>query len=143
MSLNYDFTDACADGDLSKAKALLKRGADIHAAEGGALYWAARNNHPDVAKYLVEQGANIHVCDDFTLRVAAGNGHLDVVKYLVGHGADIHARDDCALKWATYYGHLDVTNFLREAAGPKYKCHKCLIKSTCLELCEDFRPGRK
>ena len=64
-----------------------------------------------------------------------------MVKYLVEQGADIHAWKDEALKWAAAEGRLDIVNFLREAAGAKYKCHECLIKSTCLELCKDFRPG--
>ena len=113
MPINYDFLEACADGDLDEAKALLKQGADIHA-------W-----------------------EDETLRWSANEGHLNTVKYLVEQGADIHADDDCALIWAVENGHLDVANYLRGIAGPRYKCHGCLIKSTCLELCRDFRAEEK
>ena len=111
-NVNSKFVKACANGDLSKVKTLHKQGADIHIWYDQALRWAAFR------------------------------GHLDVVKHLVEHGADVYAVDDAALRWAAEDGYLDVVNFLREVAGPRYKCHECLIKSTCLELCRDFRPGR-
>ena len=111
--INSKFVYACISGDLRGAKTLLKQGADIHAEGDCALRWAANN------------------------------GCLDVVKYLVEQGADIHARGDEALIWATHYEHLGVVNFLRETVGTGYKCHGCLIKSTCLKLCKDFRAGEK
>ena len=108
MSLNKDFIQACRVGDLDKVKSLLKRGADIHEFEDWALRSAARDGHLDVVKYLVEQGAHIHALDDWALGAAVFNGHLNVVSYL------------------------------REVAGPEYECHECLIRSTCLELCDLF-----
>ena len=113
MSLNGNFINACTGGDLDEVKTLLKRGVDIHAGFDRALRWAANN------------------------------GHFDVVKYLVEHGADIHASGDGALRYAAWNEHLGVANYLRETAGEKYKCHECLIKSTCLELCDDFQAGEK
>ena len=68
MSLSDYFVEACVVGDLCRARALHKQGADIHT-------W-----------------------DDIALRRAARYGHLDVVKYIVKHGANIQARDDSALK---------------------------------------------
>ena len=111
MDITAKFVEACENGDLS------------------------------VAKKCVEQGADIHAWDDWALRWVARGGRLDVVKYLIEQGADIHAWDDAALRWSAYEGHLQVANVLRKAAGDKYKCHKCIIKSTCLKLCEDFRNG--
>ena len=93
------------------------------------------------AKECIKQGANIHAWNDLALRWAAEAGHLEVVKYLIKRGANIHARKDQALLWAAWRGHLQIVNTLRKAAGDKYKCHRCIIKSTCLELCEDFRNG--
>jgi hypothetical protein len=43
------------------------------------------------------------------------------------------------LRGATAKRHLQIANVVRRAAGDKYKCHKCIIKSTCLKLCKDFR----
>ena len=169
---NYNFIDACRNGDLPRVKALLKRGADIHDWDDYALRGAARKGYLDVVKYLVEQGANIHAWDNQAFREAAEEGHLDVVKYLKEHGvnthavsgafrmaayygqldvvkylveqgANIHADADSALKWATIDEHLAMVNYLRETAGPRYKCYECLIKSTCLKLCKDFRAGEE
>jgi ankyrin repeat protein len=109
VNINDKLIEACENGDLSIVKKCVKRGADIHAWEDAALRWAAIK------------------------------GHLEVIKYLVEQGADIHVYDEYALRWAANRGHLQVVNVLRRAAGSKYKCHKCIIKSTCLKLCKDFR----
>ena len=55
------------------------------------------------------------------------------------NGAYIHAYEDDTLRCAARYGHLQVVNVLRKVAGDKYKCHNCIIRSTCLKLCEDFK----
>ena len=91
MSLYRDFVDACASGDLDKAKALHKQGADIHACDELALRWAVRLGHLDVVKYLVEHGADIHVGNDHALRRAAECGHLDVVNFLKEAAAGVVA----------------------------------------------------
>ena len=142
-NVNDEFIHACVNGDLNKVKTLHKQGADIRVCDYRPLRWAAERGHLDVVRYLVEQGADIHTKNDYAFRWAAMGGHLDVVKYLVEHGPDIHVADDAALRWAAYYRRLDMVNFLREIAGPGYKCHECLIKSTCLELCNDLRPEEK
>jgi ankyrin repeat protein len=100
---------------------------------------ACRGGNLAAVKKYVEQGAKIHIFSDYALRWAAHNGHLKTVQYLIGQGANIHAVDDWALRFATENGHLQVVTHLRKVAGDAYKCHKCLIRSTCLELCKDFR----
>ena len=77
------------------------------------------------------------------LVAACENGDILKAKASLKQGADVHKWDDLALRGAALFGHLDVVNFLREAVGPRYKCHECLIKSTCLKLCEDFQAGEK
>jgi ankyrin repeat protein len=133
------FINACRGGDLPAVKEYIEQGADIHAWDDMSLRWAAERGHLEVVEYLIEQGANIHARYDAALRWAAYKGHLEIVKYLIEHGASIHANRDEALRGAAFNGHLQVANVLRKAAGDKYKCHKCMIKPTCLELCEDFR----
>ena len=109
MNIHYKLVEACENGDLP------------------------------AAKECIEHGANVHAVNDLALRCAANNGHSDVVKYLIKHGANIHAVGDWALRYAAENGHLQVVNFLRQVASDKYKCHNCIIRSTCLELCEGFR----
>jgi ankyrin repeat protein len=139
MSIDDKLIDACRRRNLSAVKACVEQGADIHADDDVALRWAADNGHLEIVKYLIEQGANIHAMGDYALRYAAYEGRLEVVKYLIECGANIHVEKDFALRYAVYYDYLHVTNVLRKAAGDAYKCNRCIIKSTCLELCEDFR----
>jgi ankyrin repeat protein len=109
MHTHYKLAEACKSGDLATVK-----------------------------KYL-KQGANIHARYDNTLRLAAWHGHLEIVEYLIEQGAYVHSWGDMPLRYAVGQGHLRVANVLRKAAGDAYKCHRCIIKSTCLKLCDDFR----
>jgi ankyrin repeat protein len=139
MNINDKLIEACESGDLLVVKKCVKKGADIHAWEDAALRYAAINKHLKIVKYLVKQGADVRADDDDALLSAADDGHLEMVKYLIEQGADIHTTSDWALRYAARNGHLQVVNVLRKAAGSKYKCHQCIIKSTCLDLCNDFR----
>jgi ankyrin repeat protein len=66
-------------------------------------------------------------------------GHLDVVKFLIERGANIHADNDRALRWAVIKEQYEIVMYLRKAAGERWKCNTCLVRATCMELCEDFR----
>ena len=89
-------------------------------------------------KYLVSKGADIHAYHDSALRWAARNGHLEVVKYLVEHGADVHANNNDALRWAVWNGQQEVVLYLREVAGNEWRCYDCIVRATCLSLCEGW-----
>ena len=141
VKINGELVKTCRDGDLSAAKKYIERGANIRAWDDWPLRCAALYGHLDIVKYLVERESNIHAGRDAALRLAAYHGHLEVVKYLVEQGANIHEWNDYVLRCAVDKGHLQVVNVIRKAVGDKYKCHRCIIKSTCLELCEDFRNG--
>ena len=103
------------------------------------VFRACANGDLSAVKKHLKQGANIHARSDNALRLAAFNGHLEIVEYLIEQGANIHLWSDMALRYAVGRKHLRIVNVLRKAAGAKYKCHKCIIKSTCLELCDDFQ----
>jgi ankyrin repeat protein len=106
---------------------------------GNDFIIACKNgNLPAVREYL-ERGFNIDIRDGEPLQWAVFKGHFKVVEYLIKNRADIHAENDYAFRLAVKYKCLQIANILRKAAGNKYKCHRCLIRSTCLELCEDFR----
>jgi ankyrin repeat protein len=139
MSIYDRLIDACREGDLSTVKECIERRANIHVENDYALRLAAERGHLEVVECLIENGADIHAKKDYALRWAAYHGYLEVVKCLIKQGADIHAEKDFALRFAAKYGHLQVANVLRKAAGDAYKCHRCIIKSTCLELCKGFR----
>ena len=105
------------------------------------LVEACVNGDLPAVKKCVKQGANIHARNDWPLQCAACLGQLEIVKYLIEQGANIHVNHDAALRWPARNGNLQVVNVIRKAAGDEYKCHKCIIRSTCLKLCEDFRNG--
>ena len=136
------FISSCKEGNLSKVKELVEQGVDIHICNDSSIRWAAASGHLEIVKYLVERGADIHNNIDYPLRVAAANGHLEIVKYLVKHGVDIHARDDDSLRWAADNRYLEVVNYLRLVAGNKWKCFNCLVRATCLTLCEGWDKNR-
>ena len=82
--------------------------------------------------------------NEFGLTLAIINGRLKVLEYLIEArgGIDIAEIGNLPLRVAALNNHIDVLNYLREMAGDKWKCHECLIKSTCLELCSTFRTER-
>ena len=54
--------DAAARGDREAVKALLKKAADVNAAQGDgmtALHWAAMNGDSELAEMLIVAGANV------------------------------------------------------------------------------------
>jgi ankyrin repeat protein len=139
VSITGKLIRACKDGNLSVVRECVNQGAGVRAANDLALRWATSYGRLEVVKYLIEQGANIHAMNDWPLRRAAEEGHLETVKCSIENGAYIHAENDWALRRAARNRHFKVVNYLRRAAGDEYKCHRCLIRSTCLDLCEDFR----
>ena len=54
-----------------------------------------------MVKFLVFKGANIHAIDDYAVYWASRNGHLSVVRFLTSEGANIHANGDYALRRAS------------------------------------------
>jgi len=99
---------------IEMTEAFLAAGADVHAYDDDALYWAARYGRTDVVKLLFEKGNDVHANNDVQLYYAAQNGHTDVVKLLLEHGADVHAYGDAAFRLAAHNGHIEVVKLLLE-----------------------------
>ena len=127
-SIENQLIASCKKGNISKVKELVKQGVDIHVRDDAPLKWAAMNGQLEIVNYY----------DEYPLRVAIVNGHLEVVKYLVEQGADIHVLDDAPLIRAVTNGHLEIANYLRSVVGPKWKCFDCIVRATCLTLCEGW-----
>jgi ankyrin repeat protein len=81
---------ASAEGQLSVVQAMLKRKADVNAADGDgitALAYATQNNHPDVVGALVAAGADANIgrksngCTP--MYWAAWMGNVDIVSQLL------------------------------------------------------------
>ena len=88
--------DAAARGDREAVKALLKKAADVNAAQGDgmtALHWAAMNGDAELAQMLIVAGANIRAATRLgtytPLYLASQHGHAGVIQALVTAGADV------------------------------------------------------
>jgi ankyrin repeat protein len=85
--------------DAAAVRALLKRGADVNAAQGDgmtALHWAALNGDRELASMLLYAGANgraLTRLGGFTpLHLAAQSGADGVIEQLLGAGSDANLR---------------------------------------------------
>ncbi|MEE2778072.1 MAG: ankyrin repeat domain-containing protein [Acidobacteriota bacterium] len=88
---------AARTGRMGPLRALLSKGADIHATDERrgqtALMWATVEGHNDVVKVLIELGADFKgaLPSGFTpLLFAARQGHTELVSTLLAAGADVN-----------------------------------------------------
>lgn len=93
-----EIADAASRGDREAVKALLKKAADVNAAQGDgmtALHWAAMNGDAELARMLIVAGANIRATTRLgtytPLYLASQHGHAPVLQALIAAGADVSA----------------------------------------------------
>lgn len=100
--MNEDFISAVKKGDVKKAEAFLKKGADINTRDQTDVTWgetaliiASTKGDRKMVKMLLAKGADPNFTNEsFTaLNYASMEGHLEVVKMLVEKGADVNAKD--------------------------------------------------
>jgi ankyrin repeat protein len=86
--------DAAEKKDRAKIAALLKKGADVNAAQADgmtALHWAAYHDDLQTATLLVKAGANVKAANRYgvtALSLACTNGNTEIVELLLKAGAD-------------------------------------------------------
>jgi ankyrin repeat protein/WD40 repeat protein len=116
-----DILDAAKNGDLPKAEAALKAGADVNAKTDygiTALMWASDKGHLETVKWLTANKADVNAKtkDGKTaLIMASEEGHLETVKWLIANNSDVNAktkRGDTALMMASEKGHLEIVKWL-------------------------------
>jgi ankyrin repeat protein len=90
--------DAVMHGDADAARALLRQGGDVNAAQGDGmtgLHWAASNGNPQMAEVLIRAGANLEAATRLgkhtPLHAASTAGRASVVKTLVEAGSNANA----------------------------------------------------
>src|SRR5512134_1357179 len=88
--------EAAARGDRDAVKALLKKAADVNAAQGDgmtALHWAAMNGDLELTQMLIVAGANVRATTRLgtytPLYLASQQGHGPVIQALITAGADL------------------------------------------------------
>lgn len=101
--ISSDLVLALEDGDKSKAKALLARGADANARSKDGetvLMIAAANGHLDLVKELISAGADVNAKgpDGYTaLMYALSGDQEEIVQILLENGADVNAKTGSGL----------------------------------------------
>ncbi len=103
---------ATGEGNLLEVERLLKKGADIHAYEDGALISAVIYNHSDIVHYLVENGAHVHAQNDQAIVSAVRNNNVTLTDYLLSKGANINAQNGVLLKDSIIKNYADMLEYL-------------------------------
>ena len=115
--------EAAKNGDVSKARKLLKLGVDVNSRDDVGwtpLHRASGQGNLDLVKLLVERGAYVNAVNngwDTPLHIAALVGHLDVIKLLLKNHANVNAKNkdgQTPLQHAAGLGFLDVAKVLVE-----------------------------
>jgi len=94
QDLNSELLDATEQGDVASVKALLAKGADIHAKNKHgwtALMAAAQYGHVETVKALLAKDAKVNAKSregGTALMYAAMNGHTEIVRLLKQAGAE-------------------------------------------------------
>jgi ankyrin repeat protein len=98
IAADTPIADAAARGDRDTVMALLKKAADVNAAQGDgmtALHWAAMNGDTELTQTLLVAGANVRATTRLgtytPLYLAAQQGHAPVIQALIKAGADVAA----------------------------------------------------
>ena len=114
--------EAAADGDLAKARELLRRNPDLALCkdpEGSTpLHVAVVNGHKDVVHLLLANKADVsaRVNDGATpLHLAAHQGHKEVAELLVASQGGVNTKANngfTPLHQATWFGHKGVAQLL-------------------------------
>jgi ankyrin repeat protein len=89
--------DAAEGLDRARISVLLKKGADVNAAQADgmtALHWAVYHDDLRTARLLLHAGANVKAANNYAvtpLSLACENGTTAIVELLLNAGADPHA----------------------------------------------------
>lgn len=123
LSTSSPVADAVMRGDRDAARALLKQGADVSAAQGDGmtpLHWAAERGDLATTDMLIYAGANVaavtRIGQYTPLHLASGAGSAPVVEKLLKAGASVAARTTTSgvtpLHLAAASGNSDVVKML-------------------------------
>ena len=102
--LNSELLKAAKEGELSRIKTILEKGADVNA-KGNfgdtplhhATHYAAANCNIEIVRFLIEKGADVNSetgLGDSPLAIAAESNNVELCKFLMEKGANVNIRKD-------------------------------------------------
>jgi len=115
------FMEAVQHGDRDIVKLLLKKGADVNAADKfgkTALMMASEKGYKEIMEMLLAKGADVNAKGKpgkTALMIATENGYEQVVKLLLAKGADVQAQEvlgNTALMMAFEKGYKEIMEML-------------------------------
>lgn len=124
--INGDLLRAVDQGDFTKVKDSLNKGADINAQsnQGTPLSLASFNGHIEIVEFLIEKGADINMRVEKggqTPLIAAIVGREEIAKLLVEKGADVNVKDNAGwspLTWASATNRAEIAKLLIDKGAP-------------------------
>ncbi|MDQ7797599.1 MAG: ankyrin repeat domain-containing protein [Candidatus Edwardsbacteria bacterium] len=115
--------NACSQGNINGAKALLARGADVNASAsngGEPLSLAVSRGFAELTDILIKSGADVQWVDSSSRRTllhcAVIKGYGDIAGLLIEKGVVVNAKDrdgKTALDYAAQYGQIACTTLLK------------------------------
>ena len=82
--INDEFCDACLDGDLQKAKEILKGYCKVDYGDNRAIRWASMRGHIEIVKLLLEhEKVNPTDRDNEAISWANSYNHKEIVRLLL------------------------------------------------------------
>jgi hypothetical protein len=123
--IDKEFINACADGDLARARYLLTSPkllthANIQVEDNLGLFKVSMGNHVELAEYLLtseelSEHANIHAGNDHALSMACCYGNLEMVQfYLTSPELKEHAKlTENAISFACINNQVHVLEYLK------------------------------
>ena len=139
--LDYSLIKVCSHGKLIEVLDLIKRGANVNAENGWALYTACENDHLEVVKELLYRGADVHARADYALRVSCDRGHVSIVRELLRWGANVHANNEMALQWACQSGHVEIVKILLDAGSDSSRVDLHYVSNKRILMSENRSSG--
>lgn len=122
--------------NLKLVEYICEKGASKYIKDPDIIEHSLYGKNFKIFKYLIDHGANSYAA----LKRAILLGNFRVIKYLFTNKLiNINNKKDMIyiMKMALFHDRSEIILYLRKIFT-KWKCNKCLVRVTCLNLCKDW-----